>query len=277
MHLSNSNPIPFSITISICLLLFLSGCAAQRWSDPIPSEGGEAISEIILAMQERETLSPQSMDANARIFLDGPGTDAAIHGYLQLNAPSFLKFIISNPLGMLAYAFASNGSSFQILDSSKHLHIRGNIRPLAIRRDLPLILVQGEWFAFLNQRLPTTESAILQVTKDISDQTFWLQFAPPPGSRTTGEQWIHLDAKQQLLLGYLFLDNSGEIVAEISYGDERREVQGDSTAARNILISELPWGTEIRIELRDIRTDTQFIDTDFTLPVPTGYFKQLQP
>jgi outer membrane lipoprotein-sorting protein len=281
MPSNNQNRSVFSVALSLLLLLLilLSGCASKRWSDPIASKELGAISEVVLAMQEREARCPQSMDTEARIFLDSPGTNTAVHGYLQTSSPSLLKFVVSNPLGMLVYAFASDGKTFQILDTAKRLHIRGNIRPFAIRRDLPLVMVQGDWFAYLNQRLPTGNPAIRQVTRDLSDQTFWLQFAPSPGSNISGEQWLHLDSKQQRVLGYLFLDRGGDIVAEIRYADEE-EVRGKQTcraSSRNIGISELPWGTEIRIELRDIRTDSQFSHSDFTLPVPVGYFKQIRP
>jgi len=82
--------------------------------------------------------------------------------------------------------------------------------------------------------------------------------------------------QQQTILGYLFLDASGKTLAEISY--EKQEGNGDNCKPKEkIMITGLPWGSEMRIELQDISTATQFNQSDFTLPVPETYSTQLQP
>lgn len=268
----------FAILSIFSALLFLGGCAAQRWTDPLPKEQTKAIEELVGTMQQRQSLCPKTLDADARIFLKSPLEDAAIKGYLLLAAPSSIKFIVTNPLGMLAYAFASDGINFQILNTGKRLHIRGRITPLALRKRIPLILAQGDWFAYLNQRLPSDKPAILQITKDRDDGSYWLQLGHSAKNTTDASQWLHLDAKQQRVLGYLFLDRTGEVVAEISYGTKVGQEGNECfPTARSILIDKLSWGTEIRIELQDIRNNIPLGNNDFSLPVPVDYFKQLQP
>ncbi len=282
MHFNNGIAARTLFTIlSITALLFLSGCATQRWTDPLTKEHSKAIEEVVSTMQQRQNLCPKSLDADARIFMKSPLADSAIKGYLVLAAPSSIKFIVTNPLGMLAYAFTSDGTNFQILNTGKRLHIRGRITSLALREKIPLMLTQGDWFAYLNQRLPSNEPAILQITKDVDDSSYWLQLGHSANITTDGSQWLHLDAKQQRVLGYLFLDRAGEVVAEISYAGEAGETGQEKNicfpAARSILIDKLSWGTEIRIELQDIGTDIPLNDSEFNLPVPVDYFKQIQP
>lgn len=278
MRCNNFTATSFTILAISCCLLFLSGCATQRWTEPLPKEETKGFEKLVFDMQQKRDLCPKSLDAEAKIFLKSPVTDSAISGYLQLASPSSMKFIVTNPLGMLAYAFASDGKNFQILNTGKRLHIRGGIRPLAIRKRIPLILAQGDWFAYLNKDLPSQELTILQVTEDINDDSYWLKLGRSAAITSDESQWLHLDAKQQRVLGYLFLDRSGEVVAEIRYGEEvGREKKGCFPVARSVLIDKLPWGSEIRLELTNIRTDIPLSDSDFILPVPTDYNKQLQP
>jgi outer membrane lipoprotein-sorting protein len=277
MRFNNTLPAKVGFILSVSLLVLLTGCAGKRWSEPLLEEESLEITEIITAMQEENKTCPESLDADIRIFWKSPMADSSVVGYLQLMSPSFMKFIVSNPLGMVVYAFASNGKTFQILNTSERQHIRGNVRPLAIRKELPLVLVEGDWFAFLNGQLPSHSQTPKKITRDTEDQTVWLMLSKSDTNTTSGEQWVHLDLAKRKLLGYLFLDNNGKTIAEISYEDQEGNSDGCFSSKRQVRITDLPWGAEIRIELQDIRTDTQFNDSDFSLPEPIGYFKQLQP
>lgn len=264
--------------LSVSLLIFiLTGCARQRWSEPLQEAESQEITEIVTTMQEANKSCPDSLDADARIFWESPLADSGIVGFLQLLSPSFMKFIVTNPLGMPIYAFASNGKTFQTLNTTERQHIRGNVRTLAIRKELPLILAQGDWFAFLSGHLPSHSLKIEKITKDTIDQTVWLMLSQSDGNKTSDEQWVHLDTAKRKLLGYLFLDKNGNTIAEISYEEQKMGKDGCFSPEKKIQITDLPWGAEIRIELQDIRTDRQFNSSDFTLPQPAGYFKQLQP
>jgi len=259
-----------------CVLSLLSGCAQQRWKEPLAEDETSNIVLLINNLQETHNSCPESLDADARIFWKSPAADSGMIGYLQISSPSYIKYIITNPLGMMIYAFASDGETFQILNTFKYQHIRGNIRSLITRQKLPLVLAEGDWFSYLSGRLPPYPLKIQQVTRDASDQTVWALLARSESSKTDDQRWIHIDPQQQKLLGYLFLDTSGKTLAEISY--EKQENNGENCKPKEkITITELPWGSEIRIELQDISTATQFNQSDFTLPVPRDYYKQLQP
>lgn len=258
------------------LCLLLSGCANHRWDKPLDEEEHTEITNIVSEMQQADTTCPDSFNSEAHIFWKSPLEKAAVSGYLQLLSPSFIKFIVSNPLGQPIYAFASNGNTFQSLDIGKHMHIRGGIRSLAFRKEIPQVLVANEWFALLTGRIPSQPLTILQVQRDIADKTVWLLIAATQTSTIFEQTWLHLDPMKRNVLGYLFLDKKGKTLAEILY-DYSGDRVDNCIPTEKTTITNLPWGVEIIVELKDIQTDTKFSKTDFTLPVPKGYKKQLQP
>ncbi|MBL4901500.1 MAG: hypothetical protein JKY62_02475 [Desulfocapsa sp.] len=277
MHSSSVLKKLTGVFLFLCFILsLLSGCAGKRWKEPLAEEESAEIISRINVLQETYKSCPESLDADASIFWKSPSTDFGMIGYLQLSSPSYIKYILTNPLGMMIYAFASDGKTFQILDTFKYRHTRGNVRSLVIRHKLPLLLAEGDWFNYLSGRLPSDPIKIQQVTRDVSDQTVWVLLARSQFSITDDQRWVHIDLQQQTILGYLFLDASGKTLAEISY--EKQEGNGDNCKPKEkIMITGLPWGSEMRIELQDISTATQFNQSDFTLPVPETYSTQLQP
>ena len=279
MRTANSNMnVRISSLLSLCILLLLfAGCAGKRWSSPLLEDESIEIVQAITAMQEKNISCQQSLDADALIFWKTPVAESAITGYLQLQSPSKSKFIVSNPLGMIVYAIASDGKTFQILDTSSRQHTRGNIRNLVIRKGIPLALAQVDWFAILTGHLPVHTKDFKKISRDTTNQSIWVLLPQTQKSLTAYEQWVNIDLSQKILLGYLFLDENGNTIAEISYEDQGIESDGCHPKNKVTHISELPWGTEIKIELRDIRTDTQWDSSNFSLPVPKGYFRQLQP
>lgn len=261
---------------AVLLNLFLSGCARQYWTERLEEEEASEISRIVHLMQEETRNCPDSLDATALIFWKSPLEESAIEGYLQLLSPSFFKFVINNPLGQPLYAISSNGEMFQSLHIAQQKHIRGNIRSLALRNEIPPALVSGNWFAYLTGRLPEQTVEIGEINRDTTNKTVWIHL---PNSVFSGEAekvYVHLAPAEREILGYLLLDQKDATLAEISYKDEK----GKNILClprKTIEVTNLPWGAELRIELREINTDTQFQRDDFSLPVPPGYATQLQP
>ena len=266
----------FILPLYLIPILLLSGCATKRWSEPLPEKEHNEISAIFSSMQAADKSCPDSLDADAKIFWKSPGSNSGITSYLQLFSPSYVKSIITNPLGMMLFAFASDGKTFQLLNSIKHQHTRGNVRTLAIRHDIPLVLAEGDWFSYLTGYLPSSPIKIREISIDTDDTSAWILLDQSKASKTNDKIWVHIDPSKQKLLGYLFLDKNGKTIAEISYEDQ--DETGDICQPKEkIHITNLPWGSEIRIELQDISTEIQFNQTDFILPVPADYFKQLRP
>ncbi len=264
------------ISVSCILsLLILSGCAQNRWDKTLTDEETKAVENIIRGMQQEEQQCFQSFDTDMRMFWESPAGDSAIEGYLVLHSPSYVKFIVSNPLGQAVYAFAGNGKTFQILKTTEKQHIRGNVRSLAIRNKVPLILALGDWFAYLSGRLPLRK-LIVEESGRGSDNSIWLKLKTPKGPYTTGSVHLQIDMEKKELLSYLFLEENGDVLAEIQYGDVKTGKTACSVHTE-IRITELPWGAAIRIELENFSGFDQFSKANFPLPVPKSFNTQLWP
>ncbi len=267
-----------SILCLVATTLFFSGCAGKRWTGPLEAEENIAIQEVVKRMQAKERGCPQSFDADMKMFWKAPLEERAVEGYLQLLAPSFLKLVISNPLGQPVFVFSGNGKTFQLLEPVRRKHIRGVVRSIALRNEIPLILAQGDWFAYLTGRLPGRQLDIIEILQDKTNETIWLQISTPAAKNklVEGKLYLHLDSQHEKVLGYLFLDDKGNTLAEFSYAEKEGE-KDHCTVQPRILVGGLPWGAEIRIELDNISNFDRIQKRDFTLPVPRGFSKQLWP
>jgi hypothetical protein len=277
MHSSSTRKTIIQVILYLSLALsLLSGCAQKRWKEPLAEDESAEVTGLITTLQEVHKACSKSLDADAKIFWKSPTAESGMIGYLQLSSPSYIKYILTNPLGMTIYAFGSDGKKFQILDTFKYRHIRGSVRSLVIRQKLPLVLAEGDWFSYLSGRLPSYPLIVEQVSRDVSDQTVWVLLSRSKSSRSDTQRWVHIDLQLQQLLGYLLLDSNGKTLADISY-EKQSKTPDNCTPKGNINITELPWGSEIRIELQDIDTAMEFTSLDFVLPVPDNYYTQLQP
>ncbi len=258
----------------ICILC--TSCAQKRWTETLSEDENRTMEQLVAAMQEKEQLCPQSLDADMRLFWKGPVASRAVEGYLQLLAPSSMKFIVSNPLGQPVFAFSGNGKMFQILQPTKQTHIRGGVRSLAIRYQMPLVITQGDWFAYMTSRLPVHKVTIIETTQDRNSNTVWLRFTDTSKQKRDSQSYLHLDQQKEEVLGYLFLDKAGETLAEISYPG-KKEGSTYCPVQTEVKVSELPWDAEIRIKLEDISNTNQLNESDFPLPVPSGFTTQIWP
>ncbi len=261
-----------------CLLfccLILSGCAQKHWNEELTEEENKAVETILHDMQQQEQSCFQSFDTDMKMFWETPAGDSAVQGYLVLHSPSSIKFVVTNPLGQPVFAFTANSNTFQLLKASEKRHIRGNVRSLAIRNKIPLILAKGDWFAYLTGRLPLRKLTVEESAKG-SDNTVWLKIATARGPYTTGSIHLQIDPGKKKLLSYLFLDDDGDVLAEIRYGKKKTGTT-PCDIHTDIQVSELPWGSAIEIKLENISGFDQFNKTDFVLPVPKRFRTQLWP
>jgi len=263
-----------SVCIALCYLL-LSGCAQKHWDEELTEEENKAVEIILRDMQQQQQSCFQSFESDMKMFWETPAGDSAVEGYLVLYSPSSVKFVVTNPLGQPVFAFTGNGKTFQILKATEKMHIRGNVRSLAIRNKIPLILAQGDWFAYLSGRVPLRKLTVEESAKGIAN-SIWLKIGIVKGPYTTGSVHLQIDPRKKEILSYLFLDDDGDVLAEITYGKEKTG-KASCGVHTDVMVTELPWGAAIRIELENISGFNQFKKRDFSLPVPKSFNTQLWP
>lgn len=271
---SISTPL-FFWALSLLLCLFLSSCSQKPWDTPLDADENRSAQHLLQEMQEIEQQCFQSFDADMKMFWKSPTGDRAIEGYLVLKAPSSLRYVVSNPLGQPVFAFSGNGKVFQMLQAMEKTHVRGNVRSIALRNRVPLLVAQGDWFAYLTGRLPARNLTVIESAKDSSSNTLWLQIATPKGRYVTGTVHLQIDPVTKELLSYLFLDKDGDTMAVIEY--PQRTGNKPCRVASATEISGLPWGSVVKLEIQAISGFDNFSGEDFTLPVPEGYQTQLWP
>ena len=268
-------------SLTLCFLLLpiilLSGCAGNHWDKTLEEEETAAIAGMIQEMQEADNYCPQNLDADVKAFLNTPAENIAVQGYLQLLSPSYLKFVLSNPLGQPMFILASNGEMFQSLDMTIRRHIRGSVRSLGIRNDIPLIIIHGDWYAFFTGRLPEQPMVIKHIYRNDDEENVWIEM-PATVSLTGAPEYTYISVNPQngRVLEYLFLDENGKTIAKISYS-ESIVPQDICEVRKQIHITELPWDSTITLELDDVQTNMRLNKKDFILPVPKNYSKQLHP
>ncbi len=271
---------PLRLLFLFLLLLplsLLSGCAKRYWDTTLEEEETAVLAEVIHEMQEADKACPQNFDAEVKAFLKTPTEKIGVQGYLQLRSPSYLKFVLSNPLGQPMFILASNGDMFQSLDMTVRRHIRGSIRSLGVRNNIPLIIMYGDWYGFFTARLPKRPITVKKIYRNGEEENIWVELPESISLEGTPEYtYVSVDPLKHRVLGYLFLDDRGDTIAEISYSEP--VAPGDRCEIRKqIYIKELPWDSEISLELDAVQTDMQLSKEDFILPVPKDFSKQLHP
>jgi hypothetical protein len=107
-------------------------------------------------------------------------------------------------------------------------------------------------------------------------KSIWLKLKTPKKPYTTGSVHLQIDPEKKQLLSYLFLNENGDVLAEIQYGNATAG-KAACKVYKEIQITDLPWGAAIRIELEEISGFDKFSKIDFSLPVPKSFNTQLWP
>jgi|GEM_PF-1336732 len=260
--------------ITIALFLPLTGCAPKRMAGIVSVGEQKKANAIIQEMQDATKTCPDTIIADAKLFWNSPLGDRAVEGYLQLQYPANTKFIISNPLGQPLFAFARRGKKFQILEPENRKHIRGKIRSLAIRHEIPMLPATGSWFSYLSGQLPRYPLILTSLMRDSNNAGVWLRLSEQFPGNTEEGVYVRIDLKHKQVKEYLFLNSAGESVLKISYSAQTPKANS-CVPMEEIHISGLPWGTEITLLLEDISTELHLGNQDFALPVPGGYQTQI--
>ncbi|MDD3813689.1 MAG: hypothetical protein PHZ02_03500 [Desulfocapsaceae bacterium] len=254
------------------LVLLIQGCAGKPWTSPVADSETGLITQTFKAMQERDAACFSSLDAKTTLFWDTPGEDRAVVGFLQLKLPTSVKFVILNPLGQPFYALVSNGQDFQSINTSLKQHIIGKISALATRYKIPDSLLSESWGYWLTGRLHEQEATIEAIHQDSSGRGVWITIRNQEGVSLNKSHLLIQPATRQLLARIL-VDSEGETIATISY-DRRNEQQSDCAPVSRITISDLPYGSQLRIDFTEILTDRSFSAANFKLKVPADYVTQ---
>ncbi len=258
----------FFLLIAVCL----SGCAYKPAGEKLDEEQLEAMVPILQKqlVQQQENC-PASWDADLIASVQSSGDKQKFEGYLRVQEPSSIKFIVSNPLGQPIMVLTTNGDYFRLLNAAKKQFIRGSNLSYALHTDIPRQFVSGNWGLWLGGRLP--DISFNHLIK--STEGLWIRH-----KTEDGVHYYLWDTDNKRISRHLLLDKKEKILATINYNYTdfvNKECQQPSA----IDISDLPGlpfsNSQIQMKLGQVKPAPAMNEKDMLLKAPQHYTVKLMP
>ncbi len=260
-----------TIPFLLLLLLLNNGCARKPWLEPVEESLDRSIRTTLLIVAEQRASCSMGLNAEATISWSSTFKKKSLTGFLQLLPPSHAKVVAVNPLGQPVLALASNGNSFQTVNTLKREYSQGDLKSFALRYDLPKPLLSGNWVYWLTGHLPSKDEEISVIREDLQGRGFWIS-NDIENNYTVAREYLLLTSDSYLLLTRIITDSEDNIIARIEYSDWL--AYGLCNQPTNIHITKISSGVEATIELKDIIWDDSFTEKDFDIKVPPGYLQR---
>ena len=271
IHIAQTGPSPFRLVL-ILLVLFLNGCAGKPWTSPVAEDETALITRTFAEMQQRDASCSCCLDAKTTLSWNGPRGDRTVAGLLQLMLPTSLKFVVLNPLGQPLYALVSDGQEFQSINTTLKQHTIGKISSLAAQYKIPESLLSENWGYWLTGRLQEKGVMIEAIRRDGSGRGVWITMQYP-GDAAFAKTHLLIRPETRQLLARVLVDHQGDTIATIFY--DGWNGQDDCAPVSRTTITDLPYGSKLRIDFAEILTDSSFSAANFRLKVPAGYDVQV--
>ena len=260
------------------LLLFLSvvslsGCARKPFG--IALEGDEYTRLEQRYIFHQNSFGPCATSLDGKVIVDWSHSlnRTSFSGYFKILLPNSLQFTAVSPLNQPLYALTSNGDWFQSVDISKKIFKKGSLRSFAIRHEIPIALLAGEWGSWLAGRPLSTAPYVISIHADSDNRGFWFSVADDPDT-TYPKEFTLINFDQQRIIERAIPDKQGKTEALIRY--EEWQTVGECLQPTKISVSGLSFGGEATIKFRDIQP-ANLGNSDFNLPIPPGYKRQFLP
>ncbi len=218
----------------------------------------------LLEKERRRDACPAGFDALATLTWKSPLKRKSIAGFLQVLSPSHMKLGALNPLGQPLVVLATDGRSFQMIDTLKREFFLGYLAVLARRLYFSPALLLGGWGDRL-YGIPPTLTETSKILAADSPREFWIM-TPLRDGELKAKEYALLSTESLQVRIRIITDNDERIIARIEYDDRQR--QGICAQPTKLRITGLVRGAEINIALRDILAENAFTAEDFTLRRP---------
>lgn len=254
--------------------LILSGCAGKPWTDPLEPPQAEAIEQLVDKLYIRDQSCGKSLAADLSVYFHGPLENSAVSGYFQFSAPSFYKFVMTNPLGQPVLLIAGDQKSYQAINSLARKYMAGSVRSFGIRNKIPQDFLKSNWQDWLMGRNHYSSEKTSHIRNDKEGRGTWISFNTEDGKYSATSHLL-LDSDQKLYRTRILENSDGKTIAEIRY--DNWIGQGGCLQPQDINITGLDYGTNIQLKLSDVVLSTDVDPKTYRLPIPSGYLKQYLP
>ena len=252
--------------------LMLSGCAGKPWTTPLAGERFEQTSQLIDTLLHENQSCGQSLDGDLALFYADPLEKRALNGYLQFSLPGSYKFVVANPFGQTIFAVAGDQKIYKTVIVPEKKYIEGGLQSFGLRHKLPAEIINGSWGEWLTARNQHPSSTITAIHEDKDARGLWVSFRHNK-NEPAGMSHLLLEPVDKTLLARILENSEGEIVAEITYADWI--TLGECRQPREITISGLDYGVDIRLKLSNVRLTDEV--KQYSLPVFSSYIQQYLP
>ena len=263
----------FLLYLLLFLVLSISGCASPPWgkivSEQVSNETGQLYGRFI--EQSKECSSGFDGDVIARFHTQLKNITQA--GFFQMLEPSYIKIVVSNPLGQPLLVISSNARIYQELNSINRTFKTVTHRSFSIRNEIPPSFMRGHWFAWLTGRPLSDDYQIRAIREDPEARGVWLEIGADTEAATALEH-VLMDFSGNHLIERIIVAEDGSFQATISYADW--QTISACEQPMNISVSGLSFGATANLMFSDLR-EAELKPRDFNLPYPQGYRRQYLP
>lgn len=257
----------------LLLLLLFSGCASHPWGDLVDEEQNTRLFSVYTQIVENNRGCSSAYDGELVATLDTPVQSTSMNGYFQILYPTYIKFVVNNPLGQPLFGVSAKGSWFQVLNIPDKTYSLVSHRSYALRNDIPMSFLGGNWFDWITGRPLAAKVKILEIRSDQEMRGTWFMIGTTDDEPRLLEH-ILVDVEKKLLAERVVIDQEGKPLANLLYSDWDKAT--GCMLPMSISISGLSFGARADLAFSEVKR-TKLGPKDFSLPYPRGFAKKIMP
>ena len=258
----------YKIIVNFALAsLFISFTVSCGFKQEVISR--EEVAEVSLLFTEM--VNGQSdchccLDASFSANLSSLLFSGTVEGYLQSMSPGFVKMLGLGPIGQPVLILTSDGHSFRFVDVLAQKVYKGSVQSKSYKSYAPAGFQPNLLFYFLTGRLLPGDAQIAKVSRQDSAYLFELIY------QDGNKDLLLFDAQQKVILSHVIIDEQGEQILDVEYGDYG---SGVCPLPREIKISSLTLGSTLTITMSEFLDAVSLDSGDFDYKVPKSFTEVL--
>lgn len=253
-------------------LLLLASCARAPWTTVIEGDRKHIVEQAFNDFNLAQKRCQTSWDGEVDISWTSAVQNYSFSAYYRTLEPSYLKSIVSNPLGQPLKIITTDGTTYQVVDTVERSAETGSLNSWAAQHDLPLSLVKGPWLDWLGGRTSAAAGMIGEIRLDSQQRGAWLSIIGADSVQI--EEHILFDWESGKIVERIVLDERNQQLATLKYL-AWQEIDRCLYPV-NLAIGGLPLGAGVELRFSDIRQGG-FGPRDFKVDYPQGFSRSWLP
>ncbi|MCK5516757.1 MAG: DUF4292 domain-containing protein [Desulfobulbaceae bacterium] len=275
MHSAKSWNRNYNSTILLILIsLVCFGCARKPWTNPLGEKQTENTIQFLELLNSRTESCPKGIDGDLTLYYQNFFGKKSLKGYFQILSPSFVKLIVSNPLGQPVLAVTSDQHTFQLVNTLKRKYITGRVLSYGLFHNIPPALLQGNWKNWARGTITIDPPTITNIRQDREGRGTWVTVQKKADNNPLKTHLL-IELEDGNLLSQIIENDTGKVLAKITYEDWVSV--GKCKQPHMIKVTGLEYNTELTVRLSDVLTAEDLDKDDFRFTAPAGYMRQIFP